>query len=202
MEGKVERWYQLDAFAYGLVQAYTAWKPKLEKPPAMIWLASPEASNETDLQFARGGAQSPAKFVHTLPNVRCSPLCQVMEWAGPVLCIQKDPYTQSHALMEAAAFLEHGSENEFGSPIWVLSVFRVQGSYRAQVFILSRALMSGSDGKAPRYKIVQTHHQTPLQKDSSLQEWADSKIESFPLPGGSSCKGMGCRELDEPRITN
>src|SRR4051812_32368269 len=71
----VSRWYQLDAFAYGLVEGYDRFKKHLCKP-SLIILASPEASNETDRAFVETGALSPSKFAHTLPNIRCSPLCQ------------------------------------------------------------------------------------------------------------------------------
>ena len=125
---KVDRWYQLDAYAYGLAEAYEQWKGSLGgEKPSMIVLASPGASNETDRQFAQSGGTSPAKFVHTLPNVRSSSLCQVMGWAGPVLCLQRDPETLNHALTEAEALVG----DEF-PVVWVLSVGReASGRYRA-----------------------------------------------------------------------
>jgi hypothetical protein len=174
-KGKVERWYQLDPFAYGLAQAYWTWRPRLSRPPGWIWLASPGASNETDLSFARSGAQSPAKFVHTLPSVRCSSLCQVMDWAGSVFCVQKDPYTQSHALREAVALFEQG----FREPIWVLSGGRVGDSFQARAFVFDATLAASSP-----LKIERTCHNSALQTDQALQEWLDSKLPAFPLPGG------------------
>jgi hypothetical protein len=183
-KGLIERWYQLDAFAYGLAQAYTIWKPRIQSTPAMILLASPQASNETDFQFARGGATSPAKFVHTLPSIRCSPLCQVMEWSGPVVCIQSDPFTQVQALRDAAALLESGKT----APIWVISVFntapaKVGGGYEAQAFILSR------NAEKSDLHIVQElqkiNCRNPLQNDHELQKWLRSESsDAYPLPGG------------------
>jgi hypothetical protein len=179
----VERWYQLDAFAYGLAQAYVAWKPKLSPThPALLLLASPGASNATDMEFARSGAQSPAKFVHTLPNVRCSSLCQVMEWAGPVLCVQKDPATQIHALREAAALLDVGREG----PIWVLSVFGVSAgapAYQAHVFVL------GGDSGSLRVTRAETGSgpsllaSTKAKDDAALHAWLEQPQGALALPG-------------------
>jgi hypothetical protein len=184
-KGVVERWYQLDPFAYGLTQAYSVWKSEIPSPPAMILLASPRASNETDFQFAHGGAVSPAKFVHTLPNIRCSPLCQVMEWSGPVLCLQKDPFTTLHALREAAAFLEAGA----AAPIWVLTVFRQDGLeiaarlYEAQAFVLTH---ESHDSEQASLAIMRTSHRDTLQTDRELQVWLNSGSgeDPLPLPGG------------------
>jgi hypothetical protein len=117
--GKVERWYQLDAAAYGLVETYSSLREKLGSSPDMIVLASPLASNVTDRSFALSGATSPSKFVHTLPNVRGAPLLQVMEWGGPVLCIQDDPRTVITGLDQAIGFLETDPSIERA---WVLTI--------------------------------------------------------------------------------
>jgi hypothetical protein len=112
---KVERWYQLDAASYGLAQAYT--ELKFSEHPHMMILASSGASNETDFQFAQSGAQSPSKFVHTLPSVRGAPLMQLMGWFGPLLCLQNDPHTWEDGLQQAAEF-----SSETNPLIWVLRV--------------------------------------------------------------------------------
>lgn len=186
-KGIVERWYQLDAFAYGLAQAYVTWKPKLSHvQPALILLASPQASNATDFEFARTGAQSPAKFVHTLSNIRCSSLCQVMEWAGPVLCVQKDPATQLQALREAAALLESGHEG----PIWVLSVFRADKdapAYQAHAFVLG-----AKSGRAD-FQMSQAKNATScVQQDGALHAWLESPSESLSLPGSYELTKQEC----------
>lgn len=98
---KVERWYQLDAAAYGLCELVA--RIPFQRPE-MIFLASPGGCNETDFAFARHGAAQPAKFVHTLPNVRGSVLLQVLNWQGPLLCVQDDPLTIELALSQAALF--------------------------------------------------------------------------------------------------
>jgi hypothetical protein len=114
---QVDRWYQLDAPAYGLAEFYQQNKDKLGPPPGLIILASPSASNSTDFQFVNSGARSPAKFVHTLPNIRISPLAQVMNWHGPLLCFQKGEQTLSSAREEATYLL-----SDLCPIIWLLSV--------------------------------------------------------------------------------
>lgn len=116
-KSKVERWYQLDAAAYGLAEAYWQWRMTLKNRPDFLIMASPSASNVTDLSFAQTGASSPQKFVHTLPNIRAASLCQVMEWAGPLLCLQNGEQTIFSALREAADLVS--SELKV---VWVMSV--------------------------------------------------------------------------------
>jgi len=124
----VDRWYQLDPFAYGLADGAHRWRSQVT-PPEMVFLASERASNETDSRFVQGGASSPAKFVHTLPNIRVSSLCLVMEWRGPVLCLQKDPQTVAFALSEAATFPGRS---------WVTGARHLAGdTYQAYLFELA-----------------------------------------------------------------
>lgn len=120
---RVERWYQLDAPAFGLTETYWHHREALRDPPAWIFLCSPRASNDTDAHFAQTTTPSPAKFVHTLPNIRSAPLLQVMNWSGPVLCIQKDPNTILTGLNEAL---------EMNERVWVASV---AGSW-GHIFVL------------------------------------------------------------------
>lgn len=130
-KAKVPRWSQLDAAAYGLAEAFTSWNGQLQRPQLIV-LASPGASNETDRRFTKSGASSPSLFVHTLPNIRCSPLLQVMEWSGPVLCIQNDPATITTALIEAA-WLVSGAR---AATVWVMSVVQEGEAHVAHVFEL------------------------------------------------------------------
>jgi hypothetical protein len=117
--GKVDRWYQLDAAAYGLAQACFQWRQMAAEPPSFIVLASRGASNDADRAFVESGADSPAKFVHTLPSVRSSTFCQVMDWHGPMLCLQEDPSTLCVALVEAVKIV-----CEDVPVVWVLSTWR------------------------------------------------------------------------------
>ncbi len=100
---RVDRWYQLDAPAFGLCELWSQ-APTVEKP-ALIVLASPGGCNGSDALFALQGASSPARFVHTLPSLRASALLQLMNWHGPLICLQNDPHSLSRALSEGAEWV-------------------------------------------------------------------------------------------------
>lgn len=124
----VARWHQLDAASFGLVQAHHAWKDSL-KTPSFIILASPLASNEADHEFIESGAKSPSKMIHTLPSTRASPLCQAMNWSGPLLCLQKDPCTQLAGISEAADLVCADCP-----VVWVVGIEKIsQGNYGASL---------------------------------------------------------------------
>ncbi len=114
----VERWYQLDAPAYSFAQTYTQLKSKLGVAPDLVIVASPRASNATDRAFATSGASSPSKFVHTLPNIRAVSLLQVMNWHGPLLCLQDDPFTIRSGIDQALAHFESDAKQRSA---WVIS---------------------------------------------------------------------------------
>lgn len=97
---RVERWVQLDPFAFLLPEAFSRWSGNLPSRPARMLLSGFGASNLTDSAFALAGAVSPTKFVHTLPNIRASALLAVMGWRGPVLSLHRDPCTLAAALRE------------------------------------------------------------------------------------------------------
>jgi hypothetical protein len=115
----IERAYQLDAYAYGMADAAYAWRSQLLDRPDLVILASPGASNHTDWLFAQTEGTSPSLFVHTLPNTRGSSFCQVMNWNGPVLCVQNDPVTCLTALREAIGLLSQELPT-----VWIISVQR------------------------------------------------------------------------------
>ncbi len=119
---RVERWYQLDALAYGLVESWWHWRDL--GTPSLIVAASPGASNESDRRFL-AAAPSAVRFVHTLPSVRVAPLCQVMQWTGPVVCIQDGDRTLATAVEEAALLV--GPEYP---RVWALGVWKDGGRYR------------------------------------------------------------------------
>jgi hypothetical protein len=140
----VDRWYQLDAYSYGLAEVYSRNPDQFGPHPDFVILASPRASNETDREFVLSGASSAGKFVHTLPNIRVSPLFQVMNYAGPVLCLQNDPHTYETALTEANYLL-----SEF-KRIWVLAVEATHPknsetrSYQVRYTVLTKATEKNS----------------------------------------------------------
>jgi 3-oxoacyl-[acyl-carrier-protein] synthase-1 len=115
---KIDRWYQLDGAALSLTLAYNDWRTMLPVPDR-IFLASPSASNETDWEFTQSGGISPAKFVHTLPNVRSTALLQAMNWTGPVLCLQDGRETFLSAVKQAIM-----TARDLGETVWVAGLYR------------------------------------------------------------------------------
>ena len=102
---KVNRWNQIDALAFVVLEAYWELKEHLP-PPHQIILDSLHCSNETDWAFVRSNATSPTKFVHTLPNIRGASLVQVMDWQGPLTCFQSS--TPEDALESAKNYHSQG----------------------------------------------------------------------------------------------
>jgi hypothetical protein len=123
----VERWYQLDAYAFGMADAAHVWGGDVR--PDIVFLASAGGSNVTDSEFATAGARSPALFVHSLPNVRSSAFCQVLDWHGPLYCIQSDPGT-----FEAATEEARRSFRADGKIAWVIGIEKTKTGYLARRF--------------------------------------------------------------------
>ena len=128
---KVERWYQLDAAAFALAETFWRHRASLKQRPEWLLLASPLASNVTDAQFALSATASPAKFVHTLPNIRGASLLQVMDWSGQVLCLQNDPTTVTTAISEGMQMVK-----TTGRETWVLSVTGHEKEFTGHIFAL------------------------------------------------------------------
>jgi hypothetical protein len=122
---QVERWYQMDAPSYGLCQLWTEF-PTTERPEALV-LASPGGCNSADRQFVVQQATSPAKFVYTLPNIRASALLQLMNWQGPMLCVQDGTQTVVSALREACLL------NAQYSSLWICGVWQERLAFRLQI---------------------------------------------------------------------
>ena len=157
----VERWYQLDAAAYGMTALYWRNRDQLHAAPRMIFLASPGASNFTDAQFALSEGLSPAKFVHTLPNVRSAALLQVMNWSGSVFCLQNDPATILAGLREAVGI---GGEGE--DCIWVVAAHVcANGEFQADLFVL------GSSGPLIIRKSAAKAMEIPVAHDKHWLSW-------------------------------
>lgn len=130
----VERWYQLDPFSYGLAEAY--WRLRNQMcVPEIMFLASSGGSFETDVSFSNSPTFNPAKFVHTLPNIRSSSLCQVMKWHGPVVCVQNGSSTLTSALGEALDWAVKEYKN-----LWIVGCQRAETCYRAEFLVLSTVL--------------------------------------------------------------
>ncbi len=117
---QIPRANQLDRFSQAIFELFWQVREKVELPVEII-LASPQASNYTDRDFAAGGATSPSKFVHTLPNIRILPFAQWTQWHGRILCIQKDPSTMVHGLIEGVECCEWDSSS---GTRWVVGSFQ------------------------------------------------------------------------------
>jgi hypothetical protein len=110
---------------------YWTHKDVLVNKPGIIILTSDTGSLEADSQFVK--TFSPTKFVYTLPNVRSSALCQVMNWHGPILCIQQSPPFLESGVSEATSW----AGNEYGR-VWVMDVKDCnQGKYIVQLIELN-----------------------------------------------------------------
>ncbi len=172
----VERWYQLDNAAYGLVDAYVTLRPKLFGRPDLIILASPMASNFTDSEFALGGAVSPSQFVHTLPNIRSAPLLQIMEWAGPVLCVQAGNQTVVSGLREAVTLAIGSKQN-----IWMICVnqsFQKQES-GVQIYEIIDQEAIGLSNTVPQFEVIVENNSVGQNIDRKIDNLIDDELNSW-----------------------
>ena len=156
--GKVDRWYQLDAAAYGLAQACFQWCQMGSEQPSFMVLASRGASNEADRAFVESGADSPAKSVHTLPSVRSSTVCQVMDWHGPMLCLQENPSTLCVALVEAVKIV-----CEDVPVVWVLSTWR-EGSF----FSVMRLIVSHLPSPGAGIQVLEEGREAEISSEARM----------------------------------
>jgi hypothetical protein len=164
---KVPRWSQLDGPAFALTEFFWS-NQKLLQTPSMILLASPGASNVTDRRFVLADSLSPSLFVHTLPNIRCSPMCQVMEWSGTVIGIQNDPHTLLAGLREGLDFVSR--ENPL---LWVLGVVSEKNESTVHCFEV---------GLPDKQKFRLTSEQEVRSSkfsDADLVRWFDSEDPVF-----------------------
>jgi hypothetical protein len=171
----VERWYQLDAAAFALTETYWRHRERLSTRPEVMFLASPLASNVTDAQFAATVAPSPAKFVHTLPNIRGASLLAVMGWAGEVYCVQKDPETALTAISEGMHAIKSS-----GKEVWILSVTDASGIFTGHVLRLT------PDVKGCPLKIVENETENmafAAAHDKDLFLWLKDGSGRFSGPG-------------------
>ena len=108
---RVQRWEQLDAAAFVVADAFASWD---EPMPDALVLANRSASNAADARFASTGAQSPSRFVTTLPSVSLSPLLQLTGWVGLVICVLDGAKTLDTAISEAHVLIAAGAARHVG----------------------------------------------------------------------------------------
>jgi hypothetical protein len=175
--GEVERWYQLDAYAYGMADATHAWRSQILDRPDLVILASPGGSNHTDWLFAHAEGTSPSLFVHTLPSIRGSSFCQVMNWHGPVLCIQNDPITCLTALGEAIGLLSQEIPT-----VWIVSVQRDHTRdthYSAYLLSVSTA-GQGATCEIEQRRVVRRADDGSSPSDARLLAWLRDRHPTRP----------------------
>ena len=89
---KVERWYQLDEASRVLCEAFSRFLKTPQDLEAIlacesIIYAFSSGSNWADLDFVQSGAESPSKFVYTLPNIPIQVLQQMLAMQKPTYCV-------------------------------------------------------------------------------------------------------------------
>ena len=82
---RLERWFQLDSEGIAICKALEEWikGSEVNKAPDLIIQSSFSGSHLADFNFTRSGADSPTKFVYTLPNVIIGVMAQFLNWQGP-----------------------------------------------------------------------------------------------------------------------
>ncbi len=171
---KVDRWYQLDAAAFGLTEL--VWN--LKDKPDLIFLGSQDASGTSDKLFVQSDATSAVRFAHTLPNVRCSPFLQAKGWSLPVFCSQYGNSTLSNAVCNAQMLLGNSFKK-----IWILSVLpdqKTPGKYNACALELNDATRE----KTSEISIADTRHSVfngPDREILTKLEQVLCKQEAFTL---------------------
>lgn len=120
--GQVERWFQLDADGMAICMALEKWLAieGVHRFPDMIVQASLSGSHVADLDFVNSGADSPAKFVYTLPSIAVGVMAQFLSWKGFSF-----NFTGAQSWELAEQFVQGwmgSSSGDKGKVVWVFSV--------------------------------------------------------------------------------
>lgn len=118
---EVPRWRQLDDVTFAVVEAAAQFRLQHKNEwdtyrPHSLWLADQGGSNAADAFFVEGGSRSPSRFVGTLPSIRSSSLTLLMDWHGPVLCLQNGSRSTASGLAEA--YWSHSAGDD--QPSWLV----------------------------------------------------------------------------------
>jgi hypothetical protein len=122
----VARWHQLDESTYAVVEAAYRYSKAFPKEwelvrPKSIWIAAPGGSNIADDDFVVHGSRSPSRFVGTLPSIRSSSLALLMNWRGPVMCLQNGEKTLLQGFEEVYWHLI----SSYSEPAWLITSTRI-----------------------------------------------------------------------------
>lgn len=122
---EVPRWHQLDDATFAVVEAAYQFRTRFSEVwqasrPAAVWLASRGGSNLADYEFVQRGSRSPSRFVGTLPSIKSSSLALMMNWRGPVFCVQNGKRTVEQGLSEMYWHLQGAQMG----PVWLVTSAR------------------------------------------------------------------------------
>ncbi len=141
---RIDRWFQLDEEGFALCHALVEWQkiPGVVPKPNLIVHASLQGSWQADLDFVRSGAESPSKFVYTLPSVPMGVLAQFLSWNGSMYNFTGES-SWEHAENFTQQFITNWKMNEsktrtcssreidlISEPFvaWLVCIKRVEGS--------------------------------------------------------------------------
>lgn len=128
---KVDRWFQLDENGFAICSALEKWLQfsEVHPHPHMIIHASPSGSHLADFDFAQSGAESPAKFVYTLPNITIGVIAQFLSWQGSSYNFtgetswqQSENFAQEWLLMNSKAHSKPLTVESDKTTIWIVSI--------------------------------------------------------------------------------
>lgn len=119
---QVERWFQLDADGIAICVALEKWLgiEGVYRFPDLIVQASSSGSHAADLDFVKSGADSPAKFVYTLPSIAVGVMAQFLSWKGSSF-----NFTGAQSWELADEFVQWWMKSSSGGPekkVWVFSI--------------------------------------------------------------------------------
>ncbi len=184
---RVPRWQQMDAVSWAVTEAWYSWfggswfgsAGKVSPAPDLYLLASRGASGLADLDFARGGAFSPQRFVATLPSVVLSPVLQLSGWVGPVLCVQAGARTLAGALAEAALLCASGSADR----VDVVNVEPggLENPAAAERTVVVRYLEVRGRPDKNKKMFIDPSATTDLPADEDIYRWLDAPVGHLGL---------------------
>lgn len=176
----VPRWHQLDDVTFAVVEALHQFRERCsgtwqECQPALVWLAARGGSNLADFEFVSRGSRSPSRFVGTLPSIKSSSLALIMNWQGPVLCLQSGDQTAEHGLQE----MFWHQQGRDGQPAWLVTHTRIKtakGFVFKIVFFLS--------GAPDQSEFLLTSDTRTTLPQTDVLSWLDQQ-PSVAVPVGS-----------------
>lgn len=127
---RVDRWFQLNEDGFAVASALELWlqKPEVLVEPKLIIQSSLYGSHGSDYDFVHSGADSPAKFVYTLPNINVGVIAQFLNWHGISYNFTgSNSWEQAEQLAQSyreSYFSESSQQNtDFASfSIWIFSI--------------------------------------------------------------------------------